>query len=163
MATLGHHPPALPAPISRPSRSHVQPCSLPAASCQLPAPQPRPNNGAVPLEAPRGPFPEHPAHNDPQVVTRHLHPVTRANLQQAAQPAPPPAARLANVRKRPFHLLAAELLEPFAPTAAYTPPIVAVGALPFRRLVRPHPFPRTMFLGGKSADPPRHSSPTSPL
>src|SRR6516165_5997894 len=138
MIALGHHSPALPAPGSWP---HVQPCSLPT-------PQPPQNHDAVPLEAPRGPSAEHPAHNDPQVVAGHTHQVTCSYRYQATQPTPPPAARLANLRERPFHLLAAELLQPLAPLAPHPPPIVAVGPLPFRRLVRPHPLLRPVLLGG---------------
>src|SRR6516164_2247792 len=118
-------------PQSRPPRP------LPMRRCSHPATNPDANSRPKPLEASRCPCSEHPAHNDPQVVTRHPHQVTRADLQQATQPTPTAAPSLAHMREAPFHFLAAELLQPLAAASTHPATIVAVGTLPPRGLVRP--------------------------
>src|SRR5215475_4730882 len=136
---IGAHPTGFPRQSSRPRQRRARPGSYPAKN-------PGDNSCAEPLEASRRPFSEHTAHNDPQVVTRHRHQVTLADLQQPTQPAPTSSSRLANMRERPLHLLTAELLQPLAPMAAHPPSVVPIRLLPLRRLVRPDTIVLTLLL-----------------
>src|SRR6516165_11887443 len=82
--------------------------------------------GAAPLQAPRRTDPEQLTHQGAEVVARYLHQVTLRHVQQPAQPTPPRAARLTDVREGPLHVLAPLLLQPLAPRPLHPPPVVAV-------------------------------------
>src|SRR5439155_24315964 len=56
---------------------------------------------------------------------------------QPPQPAPPRPPRLTDMGKAPFYPLAAQPLQALAFGPAHPPPVVAVGPLLSRRLVRP--------------------------
>src|SRR5262245_48265080 len=102
-----------------------------------PRPKPDHQGRAGPLQAPWGPFPEQPAHYDPQVMTRHLQQIPLGHCPQAPQPTPPTASGLADMRERPLHILAPPLLQTLAPGPLGPPPVRPVRPLPPRRLIGP--------------------------